>query len=304
MAFFAAVLALLLQQTVSLRAAGPLARAGRRWLRLIGRNIDAGGPWQAWLAWALVVLLPALIALGLDRLALHGGWLAQLLWHLLMLHLCLGFRRCGQQFSHMRDALEAGEHARARQLLARWQQRDARAVPAADLPRQAIAQGVLAAHRQIFGVLAAYALGLLLGLGPAGAVCYRQAASARRYWLRQASAAGQPSSPALRAAAQSAWQALDWLPARISALVMAMAGQFAEALSLWRQYAARLAPGSTGVLLASAAGALGLRLWPAAAGADWPGQTPRNTHFQTAADLVWRTLALWLLLLALAGALL
>lgn len=306
MAFFATLFALLLQQTAPLLLARPLARAGRRWLRLVGRNVDAGTSWSAWLAWALAALLPALAVWALGWL-LHwlGGWPLRLLWHTLVLYACLGFWRCGQQFSHMRDALEAGEHTRARQLLARWRQPDARSVPPADLPRQAIARAVLAAHQQVFGVLAAYVLGLLLGLGPAGAVLYRQAASARAHWQRQASAASQPSSPTLRAAAHAAWAVLDWLPARLTALLMAMAGQFAEALSLWRQRAVRPAAGGDGVVLAAAAGALGLRLWPAASAAvpGWPGQNPHNAHFQQAADMVWRALALWLLLLALGSAL-
>ena len=165
MAFFAIVIALLLEQVRPLGQGNAAVAALRRWVRGAGRAVDAGGHHHAWLAWALAVLMPALAALGV-YLFLHwlGGWPLALAWNVAVLYVTLGFRQFSYHFTGIRDALDAGDEERARQLLARWQQVDASALPRSEIVRHVIEYSVLAAHRHVFGVLTWYCLLAALGL--------------------------------------------------------------------------------------------------------------------------------------------
>ncbi|HOB67766.1 CobD/CbiB family protein [Ottowia sp.] len=319
MAFFAIAIALLLEQVRPLAANHPAAVGLRRWLSVVGRNVDAGAPQHGWLAWMLAVGVPTLCVAAVNAfLGWLGGWPLVLVWNVGMLYLTLGFRQFSHHFTGIRDALEAGDEDRARTLLAQWQQVDASAVPRSEIVRHVIEYSVLAAHRHVFGVLVWFCIGAVLGLGPAGAVFYRNAEYGARYWRRHSESAEHPTSPALRAAADTAWHLIDWLPSRATALGFAIVGSFEEAIDVWRNHALRFADANDGVILAATAGAIGVRLGGAslrplsadasaqpapaqgAASADGlPGATARTAHFGQVVGLVWRTVALWLLLLVL-----
>jgi adenosylcobinamide-phosphate synthase len=314
MALFAILIALLLEQARPL-APGNLAEAGLQgWVRAVRRNVDAGGVQHGWLAWTLAALLPALAAAGVYwLLGWLGGWPLELAWSALVLYLTLGLRRFSERFTGIRDALEADDEPRARALQARWQQVDAAALPRGELVRHLIEYAVLAAHRQVFGVLTWFCLlavsvtvlNWLLGptallvpaLGPAGAVLYRAAACTLRDWRRQ-SQTGQPVSLALLQAAEQAWQVIDWLPARCTALGFAVVGSFYDVIQVCRNHAARFATPNDGMVLAATAGALGVRLGGADQG-GLPGELPVAADFTQMAGLLWRTVALWLSLLVL-----
>jgi adenosylcobinamide-phosphate synthase len=319
MALFAIVMALLLEQVRPLAPDDRAAAGLHRWVRAVGRNVDAGGAQHGGLAWALAVALPALAAgAGYWLLDWLGGWPLQLALNVLVLYLTLGLRQFSQHFAGIRDALETGDEERAYALLARWRQVDAAAQPRGEIVRHVIEYSVLSAHRQVFGVLVWFCLLSVLGLGPAGAVLYHNAGFALRYWRRKSQAADQPVSPALVQVAERAWHALDWLPARCTALGFAIVGSFEDAVDVWRNHAARFANTNDGVLLAATAGALGVRLGGAtlkplapdlpgqpAAGAaglsseGLPGKPPSTEYLTQMVGLLWRTVALWLLLLVL-----
>ena len=301
MALFAIVIALLLEQVRPLAPNNPAAAGLHGWVRAVGRGVDAGGEQHGWLAWALAVVLPALAVAGVHALlGWLAGWPLQLLWSVLVLYLTLGFRQFSHHFTGIRDALEAGDEDRARTLLARWQQVDAAALPRSEIVRHVIEYSVLAAHRHVFGVLVWFCVLAVLGLGPAGAVFYRNAEYVLRYWRRKAQAADHPASPALVQAAARAWQAVDWLPARCTALGFAIVVSFEDAVDVWRNHAARFADANDGVVLAATAGALGVRLGGAGlAGEGLPGKPPATAHFTQVIGLLWRMVALWLLLLVL-----
>ncbi len=320
MAFFAIAIALLLEQMRPL-GTNHLAAVGlRRWLTVVGRNVDAGAPQHGWLAWVLAVGVPTLAAAAMHgALDWLGGWPMTLVWSVAMLYLTLGFRQFSHHFTGIRDALEAGDEERARALLARWQQVDASAVPRSEIVRHVIEYSVVAAHRHVFGVLVWFCIGAVLGLGPAGAVFYRNAEYAARYWRRKSDATDAPTSPALQGVADTAWHAIDWLPSRATALGFAIVGSFEDAIDVWRNHAARFADANDGVILAATAGAIGVRLGGASlqplspdtaapstapqgaapGGNGLPGEPARTSHFIQVVGLVWRTVALWLLLLVL-----
>ena len=317
MALLSIVIALLLEQVRPLASGNPAEAGLLGWARTVGRNVDAGGVQHGWLAWALAVVLPALAVAGVTwLLGWLGGWPLKLLWNVAALYFTLGLRQFIDHFTSARDALEAGDEPRARAQLARWRQTGAGAPPPGELARCLIEDSVLAAHRRVFGVLTWFCLLSALGLGPAGAVFYRAAALAPRAWRRKAQAAAyQTVSPALALAAAQAWRVADWLPARCTALGFAVVGSFEDAVDVWRNHAARFADPNEGVVLAATAGALGVRLGgdalkpaqPGLAGqppvaladAGLPGQPPRPAHFSQVAGLLWRMVALWLLLLVL-----
>ncbi len=320
MALFAIVMALLLEQVRPLAPGNPAAASLQRWVRAVGRNVDAGGLHHGWLAWTLAVGVPALVAAAVHLLLMRLlGWPLALLWSVLVLYLTLGFRQFSHHFTLIRDALELGDEERARELLARWQRVDASALPRSEIVRHVIEHSVLAAHRHVFGVLAWFSLLAVLGLGPSGAVFYRNADFVRRYWRHKSHAADHPASPALCQVADRAWHALDWLPVRMTALGFAIVGSFEDAIDSWRNHAMRFADSNEGVLLAATAGAIGVRLGGAAlrplapgalgspatgpgvamAGDGLPGEPPRSAHFAQVIGLVWRMVALWLLTLVL-----
>ena len=301
MNFLAIVLALLLEQIRPPGAQNPVVDRLRACARPIIAASDAGATQHGWLAWSLAALLPAVLAAAVHLLALDiGGWPLALLWSVVVFYFTLGFCQFSQHFTQIREALEAGEDEQTRQLLAQWPGAQASRPGQSEALRQAIEDSVLAAHRQVFGVLACASVFAVLGLGPAGAVLYRAAWFARCGWPSRREPQDTPASQALTDAARAAWRMIDWLPARMTALVFAVVGNFEDAIDCWKNFPARF-PGDPGpsVLLAATAGALGVRLGAGAPPQGMPGHEPRLAHLPRVAALIWRAVVLWLFLLVL-----
>ena len=322
MSFFAILFALLIEQARPLASSNPIHGGIRAWALSISRNFDAGKPHHAWVAWSLAVLLPSLGVLGVHSLLLWGlGWPFAMLWSVAVLYLTLGFRQFSHYFTALRDALEEDDAARTRQLLAQWQRVDVGALPRSELVRHVIEYSAIAAHRHVFGVLACYSLFAVLELGPAGAVFYRMAEFVARHWSMNGGSALHPVSTALQRVSARAWAAIDWLPARLTALSFAVVGSFEEAIEGWRFHAQNFPSDNDGVVLAATAGAINVRLggetlkaragaaatqWPeSSAGAAppgsarTPGREPEVGHLRSVVGLVWRSVVVWMLLLAL-----
>lgn len=303
MGFIAILLALLIEQARPLSFDNPVHAGMRAWSRAVRRNLDAGHSTHGWLAWALAVGVPALVA----ALVYHALWrfssVLAFVWVVAVLYVTLGFRQFSHHFSEIRRSLEEGNEAQARAQLAQWLRVDAGTLPRAELLRQVIDHSVLSAHRHVFGVLVSFVALWVVGLGPTGAIVYRLAEYLSRNW--RARPDGTPS-PALQQAAATAWRWIDHVPARATALGFAVVGNFEEAVASWRADAERFAPGSDGVVLAATSGALNVRLTPEAADATPPDDTdpaarpePQLAHLGSVVGLVWRAVVLWMLLLAL-----
>lgn len=324
MSFFAILFALLIEQVRPLGPNNPVHRGLRLWSRSVSRNFDTGKRQHAWVAWSLAVLLPGLVTLALHWLLTYFvGWPFAVVWSVVVLYLTLGFRQFSHYFTDIRDALDAGDEARARRVLAEWQQVDASELPRSEIVRHVIEFSVLAAHRHVFGVLAWFSVLAAFGLGPAGAVLYRMAEFVSRYWKHRNNTQAQPASEALQSAAAGAWAVVDWLPARITAIAFAVVGSFEEAIDCWRHHAQRFPNDNDGVILAATSGAVNVRLGgetlkpvfaPAAGqgfeagslGADasgptasTPGREAEIAHLRSVVGLVWRSVVLWMVLLAL-----
>ncbi len=324
MSFFAILFALLLEQVRPLARNNPIHAGLRVWARWVSRNFDAGKSHHGWVSWGLAVGLPTGIALAVHwLLMLFLGWPFAVLWSAVLLYITLGFRQFSHHFTGIRDALDAGDESRARDLLARWQQVDASELPRSEIVRHVIEYSVLAAHRHVFGVLAWFSVLAALGLGPAGAVLYRSSEFISRYWRHRSREPHQVASDALQAVSASAWSAVDWLPARITALGFAVVGSFEDAIDSWRNHAQRFPDDNDGVILSATSGAINVRLGgevlktrtlPFPGGGDMeeeavqeassaadstPGREPEPAHLAQVVGLVWRSVVMWLVLLAL-----
>jgi adenosylcobinamide-phosphate synthase len=337
MSFFAILFALLVEQIRPLPLNNAVYIAARSWARTASKKLDAGQTPHGWLVWCAVVLLPAAVALAIHwALVWTLGWPGVLLafaMHAVVLYVTLGFRQFSHHFTAIREALEEGDEATARKGLADWKQVDASDLPKSEIVRHVIEHSVLAAHRHVFGVLGWYALLAAFGFGPAGAIIYRMSEFAHRYYSRHGAQLGSLHiSASLVNAAQQAWLVVDWLPARITSLGFAIVGNFEEAIDSWRNFAQRLARtglqdglnDNDGVILAATSGALNVRLGgealkevfsptssqafrtdasmpfnAAPAAETTAGREPVVAHLRSIVGLVWRSVVLLMLLLAL-----
>jgi adenosylcobinamide-phosphate synthase len=332
MSFFAVLFALIIEQARPMSRGNWIHLGFRAWARWSSRSLDAGKPQHGWLAWAVAVLLPSLLALGIHWLLLSFSLLLAFAWSVAVLYATLGFRQFSHYFTDIRDALDIGDEEQARELLAQWRQVDASELPRSEIVRHVIEYSVLAAHRHVFGVLLWFSVLAALGLGPAGAVLYRLSEFVSRYWAHKANSqtvSSDVASPALQTAALQAWGVIDFLPARATALGFAAVGSFEEAIDSWRTHTQRFAADSAaasaerndGVILAATSGAVNVRLGgqalrsmpfaliadesgmvgssQAEASESSPGRTPELAHLRSIVGLVWRSVVLWMVLLAL-----
>jgi adenosylcobinamide-phosphate synthase len=323
MSFFAVLLALIVEQLRPLPQGNPVHEALIGWSRWTARNFDAGRAHHAWVVWAVTVITPALLVGAVYGLLNWYSSLLALAWDLVVLYLTLGFRQFSHYFTDIRDALEQGQETRARTLLQEWRHLDASELPRTELLRHVIEHALLAAHRHVFGVFFWFVLGSALGLGPVGAVVYRMAEFSARYWSYKSYMLDAPTNERLMLSAQRAFAVIDHVPSRLTAAGFAVVGNFEDAVTCWRQYAARWKLGNDGIVLATAAGAVGVALGGAqapelsqrrsrnfdagalpednAAEVSTPGAAPQVGHLRSVVGLVWRSVVLWMLLLALLG---
>ena len=317
MSFLAVLFALLLEQARPLGRGNPVHVGLRTWVRWSARNFDAGQPQYSWLAWLFAVVAPSLLTLGIHWLLNEWlGWPAAVVWSVVVLYVTLGFRQFSFHFTEIRDALAQGDEDRAAALLAAWRQVNVSEVRRDDLVRHVIEHSVLAAHRHVFGVLAWFSVLAAFGLGPAGAVLYRLSEFVARYWRHKSTRQDLPVSEALQQIAADAWAIIDWIPARISAIAFAVVGSFEDAIDSWRNCELRASRDNDDIILAATSGAVNIRLgdgYARAAPADAPtgqerregaresvpGQVPEFAHLRIVVGLVWRSVVLWMVLLAL-----
>ena len=312
MSFFAILFALLIEQVRPLGNQSLAHDAVRAWVGFIGRSFDTGSSNHAALAWSLGVLGPAVLASVVYGLLLHAvGWPIALIWNIAVLYLTLGFRQFSHHFTRIREALDAGDEALARSILADWKGIEVAELSRSEMIRLVIEHSVLSAHRHVLGVFTWYSVLAALGLGPAGAVAYRLADYVRQSWKLPGPVPGYGVSAALIGVSAEAWRVIDWLPCRVTALGFAIVGSFEDAIDRWRQHTQRSPRDNDGVILAATSGALNLRLGEtsasggmAGASSDDPtdastGREPQMGHLAQVVGLVWRSVVMWMVLLAL-----
>jgi adenosylcobinamide-phosphate synthase len=138
-------------------------------------------------------------------------------------------------------------------------------------------------------------------LGPAGALFYRLAHTLQTQWA-------QPThNSSFYNFSQRAFYYLDWLPARVTAACFAVVGDFEDAAYCWRTQSFQWPDKLLGMVLASGAGAIGVKLVEAlpyrgvlqARPELGLGDEPDADYVKAAVGLVWRVLLLMIGLLTL-----
>jgi adenosylcobinamide-phosphate synthase len=310
MSFLALLLALLIEQARPLVRGNWVHGTVRVWVTWISQTLDAGHPRLAWVTWSLAVGLPAVLVTLMHGLLLAVfGWPVAMVWSIAVLYATLGFRQFSHHFTDIRDALDVGDERLARELLADWQHVDVETLTRSELIRHVIEHSVLSAHRHVFGVLTWFSILAALGLGPAGAVIYRMSDMVSRAWKASEQPVKGWVSDTLQSAAKEAWRRVDWLPARLTAVAFAVVGNFEEAIDCWRNYAQQFPDDNDGVVLSATAGAMNVRLGGEALPQNHaqdavdtestPGRSPEMAHLPSVVGLVWRSVVLWMVLLAL-----
>lgn len=302
MAFFSILAAIMLEHLRPLRQPLPHYRRYTLFIQWLQRKFNAGEYSHGAIAWVMAVG-PVLAGVWLVFFLLGGvspllGWA----WNVLVLYVTLGFKYFSDDAERIARLLRAGELEAARTQIGAWRGGDASRFSADDIARVTIEQVMAASQRQMFGVLLWFVL--LVPLGPVGAVLFRTASILARRWT---SAPGR-----FGGFAQGAFHLVNWLPARLTALTYAIAGNFEDATFCWRTQAPGWPEPEEGVVLAAGAGAMGVRLgqslnvgqetvWRPELGT---GQAPDADCIDSAISMIWRGLVIWLvagLLVVVAG---
>ena len=217
-----------------------------------------------------------------------------------LLYLALGARSLAEHAEAVAEALQAGDLALARRKVALIVSRDA-----ADLDEEGISRATVESVLEngcdaIFGALFWFALA-----GAAGVVLYRLANTLDALWGYRT-----PRYLDFGWAAARFDDALNWLPARLTALSYVLVGsQPALAWRCWQAQAPNWKSPNAGPVMAAGAGALGLALGgPACYHGQWrqrpplgEGLAPCAEDIGRAVKLVQRTLWLWLAVILAGG---
>lgn len=266
------------------------------WLRWLGTRMPAGSIWHG--RWGIAVaLVPPLLLVGLFQAALDEPLygLAGLLFAVAALFYAWGPRDLDVDVDAIADARDARSR---REAAARLWPDDA--VPSLD--GGALVGAVFhGAQRRWFGVLLWFLL-----LGPLGALLYRLVALAA-----EGDAARQlPSATA--AGARTVLAVLDWPVAQLMTLALALVGNFDTVLGAWRDsggasfnldngFLGAVARASVRVELAEEAADLADEQAEHVAGGESgaPAAVADLPELRDAMSLVWRSLLVWLAVLAL-----
>lgn len=296
MKFLALVTALLIEQARPLRDANRVYQWFASYAAVIERHFNGGQYNHGVIGW-LIAIAPAVAVTIVIYLLLAGvSNLLALAWTVAVLYLTIGFRQFSHYFTDIMVELRENQHDAARADLGRWRGASAAEYSANETARVAIEQGLIDAHRHVFGPVAWFIV-----FGPAGAIAYRVAALLDEQWGARTDAEfGDFGRFASRA-----FYWLDWVPARLSAASFAIVGNFEDAVYCWRTQALSWADHAQGVILAAGAGALGVRLGDSLRQQGAVHQRPELgigeaadvDNMQGAVGLIWRTLVLWMFLL-------
>lgn len=261
---------------------------GQRWLL---EHLNAGAIQHGVLAWLLAALIPALTLAFVVHMADGLLELLGLAFEVIVLYFLFGFRQASFLAASIARALTGNDLPLARTLLNVWQPGLLSSDNPDDLVRQCLEETIKAALASLFGVLFWY---WVAGIG--GAALYSLSHACRDQWQGEAEFVNFSARVVY-------W--MDWLPARAMGFSFAIVGNFQDAAECWRSQAVRWqAIGrdtNEAVILASGAGALGIRLGGAIQiegqlitrpelGLD---EQPSPDSVEAGVALIWRAALLW-----------
>jgi adenosylcobinamide-phosphate synthase len=311
MTFLSILCALLIEQMKPLRADNPVYAEIKSLAVRMEAWFNAGDASHGRMGWFLMMFALMAPTILIYWLLLRYDWfLGAFAWNVVIVYLTLGFRHYSHYFTSIQLALNAGDEAAARALLAEWTKLDTVGMEVNEISRIAVEKALITTHRNVFGVF----FWFLMPLGPAGAILYRVSEYLARAW-------NEPEhmhNEAFGEFATRAFYWIDWIPVRLTAVAFAVVGNFEDAIYAWRNFAQRWADEARGIILTAGGGAMGVRLGtplenaprilPAEAGTvdsgdmegdALPGEEPGVRALQSTVGLVWRALLLWMMLLLL-----
>ena len=294
MSVLAIIAALVIEQWRPLGERKALQGTLAAWASWLEQSFNGGERRHGVVAWFVAVLPPVVLAGVLHAVLYSVHGLLALLFNIAVLYLTLGFRQFSHNFTDIQLAIKAGDLDRARSLLDNWRGASGVVRTREEVIRLTIEEALLASHRHVFGVLLWY----LLLPGPAGAVLYRLAVYFAYRW-RDLRGFGD--------FAQRAFYVLDWPAVRLTAAAFAIVGDFEDAVYCWRTQAHTWPERNAGVVLASGAGAMGVRLGMAVQEVDGMatrpelgvGEPAEGPFLDSAVGLLWRAVVVWVFVLAL-----
>ncbi len=284
------LLALLLEQRRPPTAQAEIRAYFERWAAFLDDQFNSGERHHGLLAWILAVLPVLGVALGLNALLTH--WTTGFSWLLntLVLLLLLNFRTTLADLTALQQRLRPSGQERN---LAEPQREDSLGEITLAIAA-GIEQALIAIHTQLLAVLFWY----FWLPGCSGALLYWMAHQLNQRW-------GTQTDSNFGHFSRRAFEWLDWIPLRLTALAFAIVGNFEDSLFCWRTQASA-STSTQRIVLASAAGALGIRLGDASSpqrvvdGLELGvGELPEIDHLRSAEGMIWRTVILWLLLMSM-----
>jgi len=293
MTLFSLITAFALEQWRALDRKNPFALAFLDLADSIERRFNGGEVPHGMTAWFLAVIPPVLVTGAVQGLLADFGFLLEWAWSVAVLYVTMGFRKFSGRLREVQESLARDDLEGASAALHLLRGRPGEGMSRNEVARVAIEEGLLLSHRYVFGVVFWFVV-----LGPAGAVLYRCAADLAERWGGRAG----PEAAAFGRFSIRGCEIMDWIPVRLSAITFAVVGNFEEAIYCWRTQAMAWSPENHGILLASGAGALGIRLGETLQrqGGEshrpvlGTGEEAEPEHMRSAVGLVWRALVFWM----------
>lgn len=303
MSLLSLIFALLLEQVHPLASRKSLHAWIAGYVDFFQRNMNGGEYKHGQIAWGLALFLPLAGSVVIYHVLAEQLPVLAWLFCVLVLYLTMGFRQFSHFFTRIHLALNENDLRRARSLLSEWRNESCEELNKEEIVRLTLESALLATHRNVFAVVFWFVFLMLLGLGPAGAILYRLSRFMSVRWSRMdASEREQFARMAIQA-----YHWIEWLPLRLTAITFAIVGNFEDAIYCWRTQAAYWPDPEGGIVLASGAGALGVRLGMPVSQMDQSAARPEMgtgdaadvDYLRSAIGLVWRALIFWLILLLL-----
>lgn len=250
------------------------------------------------LAWGVAVLPFVLIGYWLIDGLTKFDAIAGAVLHVVLLYLCLGLRSLYDHTAPIAQALQKNDLVTARAMTGRIVSRDTSQADASDLAKASVESLLENGNDAVFGTL----FWFIVAGGP-GAMLFRLANTLDAMWGYRTS-----RFLAFGCVAARLDDALNWIPARLTALSYALLGNTKLAWQCWRTQSPTWESPNAGPVMAAGAGSLGLAL-----GGDaiyhgilesrpplGRGCPPAPSDIRRAWHLVFGTTALWVGMIILA----
>jgi adenosylcobinamide-phosphate synthase len=280
--------------------AHPLVGFGRlvRWLEVRLYADRRGAGICAWMLTVIpLVILGCCVEAWLGRLS---AW-AAFLFDVLVLYAVIGLRSLADHATPVALALRNEDIAQAREAVGRMVSRDTQALNEHQVAAAATESVLENGNDAVFGALFWFVV-----LGAPGALLYRLANTLDAMWGYRTACYENFGWAAARID-----DGLNYVPARLTALSYMLLGQTKRAWRCWRTQASLWDSPNAGPVMATGAGALGVRLGGAAPyDGVWEsrpdlgeGDLPDADTIERSLTLVRRSVVLWLIVIFLCGGL-